>query len=125
VLLAFAPLGHGIRPGPLEDPVILTIAARVGKTPAQVLLAWAVQRGMAVLTTPQTPARANENSDTALLPEDAFAEISAIQTRQRFNQVVRTGSPGLSPGVSNCQAGLLTSNTAVGQAAKFSGQAAS
>jgi alcohol dehydrogenase (NADP+) len=26
VLLAFAPLGHGIRPGPLEDPVILAVA---------------------------------------------------------------------------------------------------
>ena len=33
VLLAFAPLGHGMRPGPLEDPVISAIAARVGKTP--------------------------------------------------------------------------------------------
>src|ERR1700729_4264339 len=51
VFLAFAPLGHGIRPGPLEDPVISAIAARVGKTPAQVLLAWALQRGTAVLTT--------------------------------------------------------------------------
>ena len=29
VLLAFAPLGHGIKPGPLEDPAILSIAARV------------------------------------------------------------------------------------------------
>ena len=54
VFLAFAPLGHGIRPGPLEDPVITAIAARVGKTPAQVLLAWAVQRGTALLTTPRT-----------------------------------------------------------------------
>jgi len=34
VFLAFAPLGHGMRPGPLEDPVIAAIAARVGKTPA-------------------------------------------------------------------------------------------
>jgi alcohol dehydrogenase (NADP+) len=97
VLLAFAPLGHGIRPGPLEDPVILAIAARVGKTPAQVLLAWAVQRGTAILTTPQTPARAQENFDIAALPQDAFAEINAIQTRQRFNQVVKTGSPGFIP----------------------------
>jgi aldehyde reductase len=54
VFLAFAPLGHGIKPGLLEDPVISSIAARVGKTPAQVLLAWAVQRGTAVLTTPRT-----------------------------------------------------------------------
>jgi alcohol dehydrogenase (NADP+) len=97
VLLAFAPLGHGIRPGPLEDPVILAVAARVGKTPAQVLLAWAVQRGTAILTTPQTPARAQENFDIAALPEDAFAKINAIQTRQRFNQVVKTGSPGFIP----------------------------
>jgi alcohol dehydrogenase (NADP+) len=99
VLLAFAPLGHGIRPGPLEDPVILAIAARVGKTPAQVLLAWAVQRGTAILTTPQTPDRARENFDITALPEDAFAEINAIQTRQRFNQVVKTGSPGFIPRV--------------------------
>src|SRR5712692_1157764 len=61
VFLAFAPLGHGIRPGPLEDPVISAIAARVGKTPAQVLLAWAVQRGTALLTTPRTAARARED----------------------------------------------------------------
>src|SRR5580700_4405693 len=49
VFLAFAPLGHGMRPGPLEDPVISAIAARVGKTREQVLLAWAVQRGTALL----------------------------------------------------------------------------
>ena len=54
VFLAFAPLGHGMRPGLLDDPVISAVAARVNKTPAQVLLAWAVQRGTAVLTTPKT-----------------------------------------------------------------------
>jgi aldehyde reductase len=97
VLLAFAPLGHGQRPGPLEDPVISAIAARVGKTPAQVLLAWAVQRGTALLTTPRTAARARENFNIAALPEDALAEINRIQTRQRFNQVVETGSPGFIP----------------------------
>jgi alcohol dehydrogenase (NADP+) len=97
VLLAFAPLGHGIRPGPLEDPVILAIAARTGKTPAQVLLAWAIQRGTAMLTTPKTAARARENFDIVALPDDAFAEINAIQTRTRYNQVVKTGSPGFIP----------------------------
>jgi alcohol dehydrogenase (NADP+) len=92
--LAFAPLGHGMRPGLLEDPVVSAVAARVGKTPAQVLLAWAVQRGTAVLTTPKTAARARENFDIFALPGDAFSEINRIQTRQRFNQVVRTGVPG-------------------------------
>jgi aldehyde reductase len=97
VLLAFAPLGHGIRPGPLEDPVILAIAARVGKTPAQVLLAWAVQRGTALLTTPRTAARARENFDISALPEDALDQINRIQTRQRLNEVVQTGVPGFIP----------------------------
>jgi alcohol dehydrogenase (NADP+) len=94
VFLAFAPLGHGIKPGPLEDPVIAAIAARVGKTPAQVMLAWAVQRGGALLTTPTTAARARENLNISALPEDAFEEINRIQTRHRFNEVVKTGSGG-------------------------------
>jgi alcohol dehydrogenase (NADP+) len=97
VLLAFAPLGHGMKPGLLEDPVIVAVAARVGKTPAQVLLAWAVQRGTALLTTPRSAARARENFDISALPEDAFEEINRIQTRQRLNPVVKTGVPGFIP----------------------------
>jgi len=97
VLLAFAPLGHGMKPGLLEDPVISGIAARVGKTPAQVLLAWAVQRGTAVLTTPKSAARARENFDISRLSEDAVNEINRIQTRQRLNTVVNTGVPGFIP----------------------------
>ena len=97
VLLAFAPLGHGNRSGPLVDPVITAIAARIGKAPAQVLLAWAVQRGTALLTTPKSAARAKENFDISPLPQDAFDEINRIETRQRFNQVVKTGSPGFIP----------------------------
>ena len=94
VMLAFAPLGHGIKPGVLEDPVIISIAKRVTKSPAQVLLAWAIQRGTAVLTTPKTPDRARENFNVSLLPTDAMEEINTIQTRQRFNLVTGTGVPG-------------------------------
>jgi alcohol dehydrogenase (NADP+) len=97
VFLAFAPLGHGMRPGLLDDPVLAAIAARVGKTPAQVLLAWAVQRGTALLTTPKTAARARENFNISALPQDALDEINRIQTRQRLNEVVKTGSPGFIP----------------------------
>ena len=97
VLLAFAPLGHGMKPGLLEDPVVSAAAARAGKTAAQVLLAWAIQRGTAVLTTPRTAARAKENFDISRIPQDAFDEISRIQTRQRLNPVVSTGVPGFIP----------------------------
>jgi aldehyde reductase len=97
VLLAFAPLGHGMRPGLLDDPIVCAIAARVGKTPAQVLLTWAVQRGTALLTTPKTAVQAREALDIAILPEDAMNEINRIQTRRRLNDVVNTGSPGFIP----------------------------
>ncbi len=33
----------------------------------------------------------------AALPQDAFEAINRIQTRQRYNQVVSTGSPGFIP----------------------------
>jgi aldehyde reductase len=95
VLEAFAPLGHGIKPGVLENPVIISITQRVNKTPAQVLLAWTVQRGTAVLTTPKTPDRARENFDISTLPAGAMEQINAIQMRQRFNtSVPQTGIPG-------------------------------
>lgn len=94
VMLAFAPLGHGIKPGVLADPVVLAIANRVNKTPAQVLLAWAVQRGTAILTTPKNLDRAKENFNISALPADAMDQINAIQTRQRFNLVTGTGIPG-------------------------------
>jgi alcohol dehydrogenase (NADP+) len=94
VMLAFAPLGHGIKPGVLEDARIIAIAQRVNQTPAQVLLAWVVQRGTAVLTTPKTPSRARENFEISALPADAIEEINSIQTRQQFNQVTGTGIPG-------------------------------
>ena len=105
VFLAFAPLGHGMKPGLLEDPVISAIAARVGKTPAQVLLAWAVQRGTALLTTPKSAAQAKENFDISALPEDALEEINRIQTRQRLNPVVTTGVPVLIPQIKSTAQG--------------------
>lgn len=98
VVLAFAPLGHGMQPNVLEDPVLTGIARRLQKTPAQVALAWAVQRGVAFLTTSATPAHIRENMDIATLPHKAMAEIrDSITTRIRFNSVVETGVPGFIP----------------------------
>jgi len=96
-LQAFAALGHSSEPRLLDDPVITSIAKRVNKTPAQVVLAWAVQRGTALLTTSKTPSRIKENFDISTLPEDAMIQINGIQTRQRFNAVVETGVPGFIP----------------------------
>ena len=98
VLLAFAALGHSMDPKLLDDPVITSIAERVRKTPAQVALAWAVQRGAAFLTTSTKPRRIQENFDISTLPEDAMREIrDRITTSVRFNPVVETGVPGFIP----------------------------
>jgi diketogulonate reductase-like aldo/keto reductase len=100
VLQAFAALGHAMEPKVLEDPVIKAIAQRVHKTPAQVALAWAVQRGTAFLTTSTKPRRIQESFDIAALPEDAIREIrDRITTSVRFNAVVETGVPGFIPGI--------------------------
>jgi diketogulonate reductase-like aldo/keto reductase len=98
VLLAFAALGHGMDPKLLDDPVITSIAQRVHKTPAQVALAWAVQRGTAFLTTSTKPHNIQANFDISALPEDAMREIrDGIKTNIRFNTVVGTGVPGFIP----------------------------
>ncbi len=95
ILLAFASLGHALEPRLLDDPLVVSIARRLGKTPAQVLLAWGIQRGSAVLTASVTPARISENFDVTALPESAIQEINErLETRYRFNSVADAGQPG-------------------------------
>jgi diketogulonate reductase-like aldo/keto reductase len=95
ILLAFASLGHALEPRLPDDAVVVSIARRLEKTPAQVLLAWGVQRGSAVLTSSVRPVRIRENFDVTALPDDAIQEINEhLTTRFRFNSVVDAGEPG-------------------------------
>jgi 2,5-diketo-D-gluconate reductase A len=55
---AYSPLTKGRR---LDHPVLARIAARHGVTPAQVLLAWGLQSGAAVLPKSVRPERITEN----------------------------------------------------------------
>jgi 2,5-diketo-D-gluconate reductase A len=55
---AWSPIAQG---KVLDDPVITTIAAKVGKTPAQVVLRWHIQRGDIVFPKSVTPSRMREN----------------------------------------------------------------
>jgi len=57
---AFSSLGQGLA-GLIEDPTICRVASAVSKTPAQVLLRWAVQHGMAILPRSTKPERVLEN----------------------------------------------------------------
>jgi len=97
VLLAFAALGHSSEPKLLEDAVIRKIAAEVGKTAAQVCIAWGLQRGTAILTTSKNADHIRESFELSPLLDIAMAEIEGITTRYRFNRVVDTGIPGFIP----------------------------
>ena len=55
---AWSPIAQG---EVLDDPVITEIAERVGRTPAQVVLRWQLQRGNIVFPKSVTPERIREN----------------------------------------------------------------
>lgn len=94
-LTAYSPLGSLDRPSftkaadapvLLEDPVIAAIAAEHGCTPAQVLLAWHVQRGISTIPKSVTPARLAENlaaADIELTPAD-LDRIAALDQNRRL-----------------------------------------
>src|SRR5580658_2769398 len=98
ILLAFAPLGHGVEPKVLDDAVITGIAQRLEKTPAQVALAWSIQRGAAFLTTSATLSHIQDNFEISTLPEWAMRAMNEdITIKKRLNPVVETGVPGFIP----------------------------
>ncbi|MFF5454069.1 aldo/keto reductase [Streptomyces sp. NPDC012950] len=73
---AWSPLAQG---AVLADPVITGIAARHGKSPAQVVLRWHLQLGNVVIPKSVTPARIRENLDVfgfVLSPEEMTAMAS-------------------------------------------------
>jgi 2,5-diketo-D-gluconate reductase A len=68
---AWSPIAQG---AVLDDPVISDIAGKLGRSPAQVVLRWHIERGTIVFPKSTTPARIQENFelfDFALMPGDA------------------------------------------------------
>ncbi|MFV2143785.1 aldo/keto reductase [Isoptericola sp. G70] len=79
---AWSPLGRG---RVLEDPTIARIAENLGRTPAQVVLRWHVERGDVVFPKSVTPARVEENFrlfDFELSQAD-MADITALDRGER------------------------------------------
>jgi alcohol dehydrogenase (NADP+) len=83
---AYSPLGSGDRPAflkapdapvLLDHPVIRSIADARGCTPAQVLIAWHLQRGVSTIPKSITPARLRENFAAAQV-EVSTTELERI-----------------------------------------------
>ncbi|HEY1642173.1 MAG TPA: aldo/keto reductase [Streptosporangiaceae bacterium] len=81
---AWSPIAQGLV---LEDPTIGEIAGRMGKTPAQVVLRWHIERGDIVFPKSVTPARIRENFDIFDF-ELSGADVEAISA---LNRDERTG----------------------------------
>jgi 2,5-diketo-D-gluconate reductase A len=92
---------HGIRTEPwspiaqgavLDDPAIGEVAERVGRTPAQVVLRWHVQRGSIVFPKSTTPERIRENF--ALFDFELSADdMAAIDALDRGEEGRRGPNP--------------------------------
>jgi 2,5-diketo-D-gluconate reductase B len=94
IFTAYAPLGRQVV---LDDPVIVEIAARHRRTPAQVVLRWDIQQeGMVTIPKSATPARIRENLDIFdfALTDEEMAAISALSKTHKQ----RVANPaGLTP----------------------------
>lgn len=93
---AFSPLGAlsyleldmaGAAESVLEQSVVKAAAQRLGKTPAQVVLRWGVQRGNAIIPKTSRPERLAEN--LAIfdfeLSQQEMDDINALNSNRRFN----------------------------------------
>ncbi len=83
---AWSPLAQG---GVLPDPVVVDIARRLDRTPAQVVVRWHIQRGDIVFPKSVTPARMRENGGVFDFTIDA-ADMAALTGLDR-GEAGRTG----------------------------------
>lgn len=93
----------------IQDPIVIEVAERLGKTPAQVVLSWIVQRGIVALTKSVTPSRIKSNLEgeglqtqnllvyfthmyaVFELPSDAFEKVASLDRNHRYNLPARLG----------------------------------
>jgi L-glyceraldehyde reductase len=96
----------------VDDNLVVETARKLGKSPAQVLISWAVQRGTAVLPKSVTAERIRSNFEGKriigrfylrpafaylhphsdfILPDDAFEAIQSLEKHQRMNFPARLG----------------------------------
>jgi diketogulonate reductase-like aldo/keto reductase len=76
VIEAYSPI---VKARKLDDPVVVQVAESVGKTPAQVLIAWGVQKGYVTLPKTVTPARLGQNADVFfVIPEDGMSKLDTL-----------------------------------------------
>ena len=83
---AWGPLGQG-KNDLLTQAVLLELAEQYGKTPAQIVLRWHIERGIVVISKSVTPSRIRENRDIfdfSLSKED-MDKVATLNTGERYS----------------------------------------
>ncbi|CAA7052233.1 unnamed protein product [Microthlaspi erraticum] len=84
-LTAYSPLGSPgttwLKGDVLNNPILKTVAEKLGKSPAQVALRWGLQMGNSVLPKSTSEGRIRENFEVFdwSIPDDLFAKFSEIE----------------------------------------------
>ncbi|KAH6621488.1 aldo-keto reductase [Chaetomium sp. MPI-SDFR-AT-0129] len=100
LLMAHQPLGgrpvgvvraHPDEPFPTDDPTVVEVAQKCNISPAQVCLAWAIQRGIPVVPKSVQEVHMTQNLQVRKLPEDSFDAIESISTRRGLIRFLNPG----------------------------------
>jgi 2,5-diketo-D-gluconate reductase A len=82
--MAYAPLGQGNRDEMFKEPAVLALARKHGKTPAQILLRFLTQKGIAVIPRSTQINHIKENLDLFdfSLTDDEISQLSALDKQE-------------------------------------------
>lgn len=82
--MAYAPLGQGSRNEMYQEPVVLSLAEKYGKTPAQILLRFLTQKGIAVIPRSTQPEHIRENFALFdfTLNDEEMAQLCALDKKE-------------------------------------------
>ncbi len=82
--MAYAPLGQGNRKEMFEEPAVLALAKKYGKTPAQILLRFLTQKGIAVIPRSTQIIHIKENLDLFdfSLTADEMSQLSVLDKKE-------------------------------------------
>lgn len=85
--ISYAPLGMDKGDSLLEDPVLCSVAKRNGKSPAQVALRWAFQRGTIIIPKTSKVERLKENLELInwKLADEDMEQIASMERGRRYN----------------------------------------
>lgn len=85
VIQAWYPLGHGDK-ALIEEPLFTRLAAKYGKTNAQIILRWHIQDGNIVIPGSKNPAHIQDNFDLFdfTLTDEEMAQIAAMDQQKRY-----------------------------------------